>query len=157
VICLPISEEPLLFECTSTPLEADIESGGYNTGVRTTLLKSRVCRFDGVVAARKLRPPLDASSINDLAAFRRTVLTRPFNFSMLDSRKTLRKSHKEWYGTSFTCASLVAAAYQSLKVMRRPPSGPLPNNVVPGDFAWDERLALEKGYALGKICPLVSK
>jgi hypothetical protein len=162
VIYLPISAEPLLFECTSIPLGADIESGECNTGVRTTLLKSRVRGFDGVVAVRKLQPPLDGPSIDELAAFRRTVLTHAFNFSMLDSRKTLRRSHKEWDGSSFTCASLVAAAYQkvwaikgsivaarSLRVMKRPPSGPLPNNVVPGDFDLDDKLALEKRYALG--------
>jgi hypothetical protein len=39
----------------------------------------------------------------------------------------------------------------SVGVMKTPPYGPLPNNVLPGDFALDSNLALETGYSFGNI------
>ncbi len=145
VIYLTKYDRPLLFEATSTPLSADIETGTFATGVRTTPLESRLACFEGMAAVRKLRHPFDGLLSEKLEAFRHSVINRPFNFSLLDSRRSLRRSHQEWDDTSFVCSSLVAAAYQWVGVMKRAPQGPLPNNVLPGDFSEDNRLPLEEG------------
>jgi hypothetical protein len=73
---------------------------------------------------------------------------RPFDFSLLNNRRSIRRSHRDWNCTSFTCSSLIAAAYQHIGVMARPPEGPLPNNVLPSDFSEDGTLTLTSGYSL---------
>ena len=55
--------------------------------------------------------------------------------------------HRTKAGRNPAC-SLVTYAYQSIGVMERPPKGPLPNNVLPGDFALEGNLILSAGYAL---------
>jgi hypothetical protein len=123
IVSLPNYDEPMLLEATSIPLSADVETGSFAPGVRTTRLEARLCCFEGVAAARKLRPLLDPLSRHKLTAFRRYILDRPFNFSFLESRRSLRRTHREWDGKSFICSTLVAAAYQSVGVMKEPPQG----------------------------------
>jgi hypothetical protein len=145
VIYLTKYDQPLMFEATAIPVSADIETGTFAPGVQTTLLESRLARFEGIAAVRKLRHPFDGSLNEKLEAFRHSVINRPFNFSLLNSRRSLRRSHLEWDDTAFVCSSLVAAAYQRVGVMKPAPQGPLPNNVLPGDFSEDNSLPLEEG------------
>ena len=141
---------PLLFECTSIPIAADIDSGKFITGVSTTDLRARLGCFIGTAAVRKVRPRLGASTLERLAEFRGQVINRPFNFNKLESRKSLRREHQTFNADSFICSSLVAAALQYAGVMRPPPEGPFPNNVLPGDFANNHSLALADGYSFGQ-------
>lgn len=150
VIRLPAYDQLFLLEATSFPLCADVERGTCLPGIRTTHLEPRLITFEGTVAVRRLCPPLDLASIEKLAAFRNSVLGRQFDFSLLASRKSIRRSHTEWDSKSFICSSLVAFAYQSVGVMKRPPDGPLPNNLVPADFSADHNLALTAGYSLDR-------
>ena len=55
-----------------------------------------------------------------------------------------------WEPNSFLCSSLVAAAYQAIGLMQRPPIGPLPNNILPGDFSQTGSLPFLKGCSLGE-------
>jgi hypothetical protein len=107
------------------------------------------------VAVRRLHPPLDLASIEKLAAFRNSVLESQFDFSLLASRKSIRRSHTEWNSKSFICSSLVAFAYQSIGIMKRPPEGPFPNNLVPADFTEDHNLALTPGYSFNRAVNIV--
>jgi Permuted papain-like amidase enzyme, YaeF/YiiX, C92 family len=147
IIYLEGHERPLFFECTSIALVPDIETDNSNSGVRTTLLESRLDSFYGTAAVRRLRPALDRSSVKKLIEFRRRVIDRPFNFSLLDSRKSMRRAHQRFSGDSYICSSLIADALQRVGVMMSPPRGPLPNNVLPGDFTVDENLVLMSGYS----------
>ena len=146
VIHLRDYETPLLFECTSIPVTPDIETGKSNPGVSTTPLEVRLTSFIGTAAVRKLRPHLVSASLERLVEFRRQVMNYPFNFSKLESRRSMRRAHLGFSGKSFICSSLVAAAFQYAGVMRSPPQGPLPNNVLPGDFSNDKDLFLVDGY-----------
>jgi hypothetical protein len=147
VLHLPNSEELSLLEATSIPNSPDIDTGAYTPGVRTTPLSARLLSFKGVVASRSLCPQLESKSIERFVEFRRTVFGRPFDFSLLSARKSIRRSHTEWSPISFSCSSLVTYAYQSIGVIQLPPEGPLPNNVVPSDYATEGNLKLMAGYA----------
>ena len=155
VIRLPDYDQCLLLEATSIPLCADVERGTCSPGVRTTHLEPRLIAFEGTVAVRRLHPPLDLASIEKLAAFRNSVLESQFDFSLLASRKSIRRSHTEWNSKSFICSSLVAFAYQSIGIMKRPPEGPFPNNLVPADFTEDHNLALTPGYSFNRAVNIV--
>jgi hypothetical protein len=140
--------ESILLEATSIPLSPDTEDGSLSPGVRTTSLTAKLRCFEGVAVVRRLRPALDNALCNELAVFKKSVRHRPFEFSLLYSRRSIRRSHCDWNSTSFTCSSLVAAAYQHIGVMARPPEGPFPSNVLPGDFSQDGRVTLAAGYSL---------
>jgi hypothetical protein len=129
------------------PICPDIETGAYSTGVRTVLPATRLQNFSGTFALRKLRPCLESAAVSKLMEFRESVIGRPFNFSLSAARKSLCRRHTEHDCSSFFCSSLVAEAYQHLGILLRPPTGPLPNNVLPGDFS-DGRLPLTNGYSL---------
>jgi hypothetical protein len=139
-----------MLEATSIPLSPDTEDGSMSPGVRTVYLNAKLDRFEGVAVVRRLRPALNDALFKRLGMFRSSVLRRPFEFSLLYSRRSIRRSHRNWNSASFTCSSLVAAAYQDLGIMLRPPEGPIPSNVLPGDFSQDGCLGLKGGYSLDR-------
>lgn len=147
VLSLPNCNELLLMEATSIPVCPDTDTGSYSPGVRTVQLEARLSNFSGTAASRSLWPPLNAASVRDLVKFRDVVRGRSFDFSLQSARRSIRRLHVEWKPHFFTCSSLVTYAYQSIGVMERPPKGPLPNNVLPGDFALEGNLILSAGYA----------
>lgn len=138
IVHLPTHREALLLEATSTPTSPDIETGGFSPVVRTTIFAAKLQSFEGTVAIRALQPSLTEAFARKLAVFRRSVIGRPFDFSLLANRRSIRRRHEVWNADSFICSSLVAHALQLLDVWHPPPQGPFPNNVLPKDFSNDD-------------------
>ncbi len=139
--------EPMLLEASSIPLSPDIEDGSMRPGVRATHLTKKLERFEGLAVVRRLLPTLKNSLCAELNAFGKSMRRRPFEFSLLANRRSIRRSHRSRNSASFTCSSLVAATYQHLGVMPPPPEGPFPNNVLPSDFSEDGGLTLAGAYS----------
>jgi hypothetical protein len=150
VLRLPIYSELMLLEATSIPICPDIETGRHSAGVRTVILDAKLAVFDGSVIYRRLQPSLTPAFIDKLIEFRKSVVGRPFDFSLLAARKSIRRCHTIWEGKAFTCSSLVAYAYQSIGILAQPPNGPLPSNVLPGDFS-NDTLPLIKGFSFDQL------
>jgi hypothetical protein len=148
VVYPPHILEPCLLMATSIPSWPSIETSSPETGVWTTPLSPAIAAFDGRVAARRLSPCLDSDSCEKLSDFRRMVVERPFDFNLLSSRRSLRRTHTVWRPSCFMCASLVAFAYQSIGVMSPPPEGRLPNNTLPSDFSIVDSFPMLNGYSL---------
>jgi hypothetical protein len=106
---------------------------------------ARNCLFQTGFAVRRLQPPLDPLSVKKLIEFE--VIGRPFDFSLLNSRRSARRSHQGFTGESYICSSLVAASLQKAGILRSPADGTLPNNVLPVDFAANGSLPLSNGYS----------
>ena len=150
VIALPGFETPLVLEATSVHVSPDIETGKCLTGVGTTRLADKVALFDGVVAIRSLQPQLSSTQKQKLIEFRSSFIGCPFDFSLLRSRNSIRRQHINWEPHAFTCCSLVSFAYQSIGVVKPFPIGPLPNNVLPGDFSLNS-LPMVPDFKFGPI------
>jgi hypothetical protein len=148
VLCVPQLREPCVLSATSLPICPDIETGALRTGVSTTSLSLTAQAFDGDLCLCRLRPALTPDLIGRLLSFRGLVVGRPFDFSELSFRQTIRRSHASFTPNVFMCASLVAFAYQFISVLSLPPVGPLPNNTWPCDFAPEGRIKLASGYSL---------
>lgn len=148
VIYPPGFIEPCVLTATSFPTGPDIETGDQRIGVLTTRLHATALAFDGRISLRYLDPPLTPDLVEMLFSFRNSVDGRPFDFSQLSLRRTLRRSHTSWEPNVFMCASLVAFAYQSIGVLPLPPQGPLPNNTWPRDFSAGGKIRLTHGYSL---------
>jgi hypothetical protein len=147
VFVLPDYSEPLLLEATSVALCPDVETGLCRPGICMSYLLPRIHIFEGVVAARKLDPPLTSQLIRELVHFRRAVCGSSYDFSRLSARNSFRRAHVVWNPNLLICSSLVAFAYQSIGIMARPPIGPIPCNVLPGDFAPGGAVHLVGGYS----------
>jgi hypothetical protein len=145
------TSKPLLFYSCSKPWCPDLDHGQLRTGVQIADLGVAVSTFPGSVAVRSLLPALDQALSARLRAFEASALGAPFDYSLLGSRRSLRRAHKQWEGGRFICSSLVAAVYQDLGILPAPPGGPLANNVLPRDFSADGNATLCRGWTFGPI------
>jgi hypothetical protein len=148
VLCVPQLREPCVLSATRFPICPDIGTGALRTGVSTTSLSLTAQAFDGDLCLCQLRPALTPDLIGRLLSFRGLVVGRPFDFSELSFRRTIRRTHASFTPNVFMCASLVTFAYQFISVLASPPLGPLPNNTWPCDFAPEGLIKLASGYSL---------
>jgi hypothetical protein len=147
VVCSPEAREPCLLMSTSLPISPNVETGVPQAGVWTTLLHLTVEAFEGMISARRLSPPLSPELRDRLSGFRRAIVGRPFDFSMLSARRSLRRVHTDWQPQAFMCASLVTHAYQAIGVVCPPPKGPLPSNTLSKDYSSAGTIKLNPRYS----------
>jgi hypothetical protein len=125
----------VLLQSTSRPISNDLLGGQPHIGVQIVAIGDVLSRFEGYIGIRSITPKLSQSNDASLAAFALAKHGLPFNLSPFYALRAARRRNKEGIGDSYYCTELVAAAFQHIGVLSRPPAGRSASNYVPGDFA----------------------
>jgi len=152
LFCDAGADDALLWEATSATDLKDLDTGRTGPGVRLTPFGAWVALYGERIAVRRLAAERSAERMAALAAFRREMAGRPYEKHRLELLRSMgagplgRNAGPDL--SSLFCSELVAAAFQSMGLLRdRPPS----NNYTPKDFSSDRRprLRLLDGATLG--------
>lgn len=150
VVRWPTDGGVALLEATKRPVCADLVSGHFMIGVQVVSLKEKLAAYQGIVTSRPIEPPLDDKAVLALSRFAESVWGAPFNDSPFYAVRAIRRRNSAGSQKSFFCTELVAAAYQEIGVLERPPRGRAASNYIPRDFAdKSEFLCLTSRHAFG--------
>ena len=154
VLRLPTSKAVFLWESTTLSNLKDAIDGKIKRGVQLVLLSDRLSTYEGKASIRHLQNfEVFKSDYLKLMKFREKVRNRPYEKNKLELIKAAYDGpfgHNEEDLSSLFCSELVAEAYQTIGLLKKPPKGLPSNEYTPKDFSDVKDLTLERDATLTK-------
>jgi hypothetical protein len=154
VLRLPNSKAVFLWESTTLSNLKDAIDGKTKRGVQLVLLSDRLRNYEGKTSIRHIENfEVSESDYLKLMKFREKVRNRPYE---KDKLELIKSAYDGPFGdneedlSSIFCSELVAEAYQTIGLLKKPPKGLPSNEYTPMDFSDVKDLELERGATLTK-------